>query len=182
MHCTCWRFVEIEQSARMSEENPKPRTVYQGFGARLYHDIPAWVREDAVYHIRVRCAPGSPDLTQPQIAGMLLESAKLYHERLRWWVHLFLLMPDHWHALLSFGPSREMSKTIGDWKGYHARHSGIVWQENFFDHRLRNHLDEFDAKYAYVRDNPVVTGMCVRAEDWPWQWSPSETFPDTHPE
>jgi len=148
--------------------------VYHGFGGRLFHEMPSWVQADAIYHIRVRCEVGSPRLTQPEIADRLLESVKLYQVKERWWVHLFLLMPDHWHALLSFGVGREMSKTIGDWKRWHTRHDGIVWQGNYFDHRVRNHLAEWDAKSDYIRNNPVVAGLCERAEDWPWQWSAHE--------
>jgi len=148
--------------------------VYHGFGGRLFHEMPSRVQDDAIYHIRVRCATGSAPLTQPDIAGRLLDSVKLYQAKERWWVHLFLLMPDHWHALLSFGLEREMSKTIGDWKRWHTRHSGIVWQENYFDHRVRNHLAEWDAKSDYIRNNPVVAGLCERAEKWPWQWSAHE--------
>jgi hypothetical protein len=91
----------------MSEASPKPPVFYHGFGGRLYHETPFWVREDAVYHIRVRSEFGSPSLTTPDIASQLLESAKFYHAKLHWWVHLFLLMPDHWHALLSFNPTPE---------------------------------------------------------------------------
>ena len=166
----------------MSDECPLPPRQYHGFAGRLYHDVPAWVREDAIFHIRVRCAPGCPPLTAPPLATLLLESVKLYHERERWWVHLFLLIPDHWHALLSFGPRHPMSKTLADWKGWHARRNGVVWQENFFDHRLRNHLAELDAKDAYIRGNPVVKGWCARTEDWTWQWSASDLAPDPRPE
>jgi REP element-mobilizing transposase RayT len=165
----------------MSEERPRLSKLYHGFGGRLNHEIPAWARDDAIYHIRVRCAAGSPLLTQPEIADRLLESVKFYHEKGRWWTYCFLLMPDHWHGLLSFGPTRDISKTIGEWKSYHARRSGIVWQENYFDHRLRNHLAEFDAKYSYIRRNPVVVGLCARPEDWPWQWHPVDLPPDTRP-
>jgi len=156
--------------------------MYHGFGGRLYHEVPAWVREDAIFHLRVRCEPESPRLTEPAVAQALLASAKFYHARQRWWVHLFLLMPDHWHALLSFGPRHSMSKTLGDWKGYHAKKTGIVWQEGYFDHRLRNHLAELDAKDAYIRQNPLVKGWCAKAEDWPWQWSAQDIPPDTRPE
>jgi len=160
---------------REPDEPPQAPRIYHGFGGRLYHEMPAWVADDAVYHVRVRCEKGSPSLTEPGLAGRLLESVKLYQEQQRWWVHLFLLMPDHWHALLSFGLAREMSKTIGDWKRFHARCSGIVWQENYFDHRVRNHLAELEAKWAYTRDNPIAAGLCERVEDWPWQWSAEES-------
>jgi REP element-mobilizing transposase RayT len=167
---------------RMSDDVPKKPSVYHGFGGRLLHEVPAWVRDDAIFHIRVRIEPTSPRLTEPSLAAALLDSVKFYHARGRWWVHLFVLMPDHWHALLTFGAQLSMGRVIGEWKKYHARHRGIVWQEGFFDHRLRNHLAELDDKHAYIRRNPVASGLCVRGEDWPWQWSANEIAPDTRPE
>jgi REP element-mobilizing transposase RayT len=91
-------------------------------------------------------------------------------------------MPDHWHALLSFGPEASMSRVVGDWKKYHARHAGIEWQQGYFDHRLRAHLEQLDAKAAYIRRNPVVAGLCTQEKDWPWQWSATDLAPDTRPE
>ena len=168
---------------RMDEENPpKPPKVWLGFGGRLFHRVPEWVRDDAIFHIRVRCAPGSQPLTEPDTARALLASVQFYHERHRWCAHLFVLMPDHWHALLSFPADASMSRVIGDWKKYHARHTGIVWQEGYFDHRLRAHLEQLDAKAAYIRRNPVVAGLCAREEDWPWQWQAEDLPPDTRPE
>ena len=161
---------------------PEPPKVWLGFGGRLFHRVPEWVRDDAVFHIRVRCAPGCKALTEPGTASALLAAARLYHERQRWCAHLFLLMPDHWHALLRFPSAAPMSRVIGDWKKYHTRHTGLVWQEGYFDHRLRGHLAELDAKAAYIRRNPVAAGLCAREEDWPWQWQAEDIPPDTRPE
>ena len=144
----------------------------KNYGGRLHHDVPDWVREDAIFHVRVRCQRGSAPLTEPGFAAVLLNSAMLYHTQERWWVHLFLLMPDHWHALLSFGQTASMSRVVGDWKHYHACRHGVNWQEGYFDHRLRNDVDEFDAKYAYIRANPVVKGLCAQPADWPWWTAP----------
>jgi len=76
-------------------------------------------------------------------------------------------MPDHLHALLSFPAEAGMSKTISAWKGYHARQTGVAWQANYFDHRIRS-AAEFELKAAYIRNNPVVKGLCPEAADWPW--------------
>jgi hypothetical protein len=46
-------------------------------------------------------------------------------------------MPDHLHAMLSFARDESMSEVIRDWKRFHTRTSQIVWQEGYFDHRLR---------------------------------------------
>ena len=167
----------------MGESDPAPpKKTYHGFGRRLVHDIPFWARDDAVFHLRVRCAPGSPPLTHPDTARALLDSVRLYHERRRWCVHLFLLMPDHWHALLSFPSDVAMSRVLGDWKKYHTKHLGLLWQDGYFDHRLRNHLDQYEAVFTYIRRNPLAKNLCPTEDAWPWQWRAPDIEPDTRPE
>ncbi len=63
-----------------------------------------------------------------------------------------------------------ISNVIGDWKHFQTRKHGIVWQEGYFDHRLRDDErgEQLLAKMNYIRQNPVVAGLCARAEDWPW--------------
>ena len=79
-------------------------------------------------------------------------------------------MPDHLHAVLSFPRDKAMSDVIRQWKRFHTRTNHVMWQEGFFDHRLRT--DErgvqLTAKLSYIRNNPVAAGLCARAEDWPW--------------
>jgi putative transposase len=140
------------------------------YPARLYHAAPPWVNAGSVFHIRVRCArENTLALTDSKVATALLESVRFYHERQRWFVDLFLLMPDHWHALISFPPLEQMSRVVGDWKRFQEKRLGIAWQEGFFDHRIRSDRD-FELKAHYIRQNPVAKGLCVGAEDWPWVW------------
>ena len=83
-------------------------------------------------------------------------------------------MPDHLHTLVSFNPDKSMSRSIGNWKSYHARTSGIQWQSNYFDHRIRNEIELF-LKYGYILNNPVVKGLCSPDEEWPWKLESKET-------
>ncbi len=78
-----------------------------------------------------------------------------------------LLMPDHWHALLNFPIESKMSVVIGRWKAWQTHQLGVLWQDNFFDHRIRN-KNEFELKAHYIRQNPVVKGLCPQAADWHW--------------
>ena len=78
-------------------------------------------------------------------------------------------MPDHWHALISFPRTEAMGGVIGDFKRFQEHSHGVAWQEGYFDHRIRND-DEFALKADYIRQNPVVKGLCGRAEEWPWVW------------
>lgn len=108
-----------------------------------------------VFHLRVRLALGiaQTPLTDPTLAPQLLESAAFYQARQRWFCHLFLLMPDHFHALLAFPAAEAMSRVVGDWKRYHTAKHRVAWQEGYFDHRLRSE-DEFQLKADYIREIP----------------------------
>lgn len=88
-------------------------------------------------------------------------------------MHLFLLMPDHCHGVLSFPSDRDAwVKTVRDWKNWLAWKHKISWQIDFFDHRLRSD-ESFMEKTQYVLDNPVRAGLVARWDDWPHRWWPA---------
>lgn len=142
----------------------KPMTVpeHRPFPGRLYHRVPSWVQDGAIFHIRVR-SNGS-HLTESTVATALLESVRLYHESRRWHVVLFVLMLDHWHSLLVFPPGAEMSKVIGGWKSFQAKRHGLNWQPGYFDHRIRDE-PELAKSWNYIRENPVAKGLCRTGAD-----------------
>ena len=146
--------------------------VARWFPSRLYHRVPDWVESGAVFHVRMaldRTKRQETLITLP-IGESLMESAKFYDSKGRWHLTVFMLMPDHIHALLSFPREESMSRVIGDWKHFQTHKHGIAWQKGFFDHRLRDDErgEQFSAKIDYIRQNPVVAGLCSRAEEWPW--------------
>lgn len=49
------------------------------------------------------------------------------------------------------------------------KRSGIVWQDESFDHVLR-HSDSLEQKIRYVRENPVRKGLVSKPEDYKWLW------------
>jgi putative transposase len=139
---------------------------------RLHHTVPSWVKTGSYFHIRLRVASDNPlPLTQWENARGLLDSVRNYHERGRWHCLLFLLMPDHAHALLAFPREAYMSRVIGEWKHYAVRQVKIRWQANYFDHRIRDSRN-LEEKHAYILRNPVVRGLCSREADWPWVLTP----------
>ncbi len=135
--------------------------------SRLYHSVPGWVPDGSLFHIRIRVEIG--DLTAPPTSEALLSSVANYQKTQRWWCRIFMLMPDHLHALLSFPREPGMSETVRAWKSYHTRMLGVRWQDGFFDHRLRNE-QQADEKFAYILANPVVKGLCPTPDAWPYRW------------
>jgi putative transposase len=146
------------------------------YPGRLYHKTPGWVSEGVSFHIRIRAAPSQSSLLDTALGPALLQAAQRYHESGTWWCELFLLMPDHAHAILAFPATPGMSETVRNWKRATSRFHHVQWQEGFFDHRLRSDSEARD-KWDYIRRNPVVTKLCASEEDWPWWWSGVLTNP-----
>jgi REP element-mobilizing transposase RayT len=142
----------------------------------LRHDVPLGLEDGSLFFITVNCAErGRAQLTPALASQNLLDAALFYHERRHWHIHLFLLMPDHWHAIMGFPRRETMEDLFRNWKRYTSRTFGIAWQDGFFDHRLRNDLEVVE-KHHYIEHNPVRRGLCAKPEDWPHQmhWSPSQ--------
>ena len=98
-------------------------------------------------------------------AGLMLDAARFYHEQGKWFLRLFLLMPDHSHMLASFPEGASAKAVCGAWKRYVAGHFGVRFQTDCFEHRIRNG-EEFSEKWWYIRNNPVRKGLVADAEEW----------------
>jgi putative transposase len=128
------------------------------------------VGDGALFHIRIRAARDfGATLTEPKLAASLLAAALQYHETENWWCQIFLLMPDHLHALMAFPRETGMSAAVRKGKRCTARLCEVSWQGNYFDHRIRT-KKEAAQKWWYIRQNPVVKGLCATVDDWPWWW------------
>jgi REP element-mobilizing transposase RayT len=137
---------------------------------RLYHDVPSWVAETSLYFVTFCTIPrGRNQLCLPKVGARLLGSAIHYHRTTRWWIRLFLLMPDHVHALIAVPKGESLPDSIRMWKGYQTKLHGISWQSGFFDHRLRSAESEQE-KTNYILQNPVRAGLVSKPEDWPYVW------------
>ena len=137
---------------------------------QLPHEIPSWVQPGSVFFITICGTPkGRDQFCQPAVAPKIMDAAKFYHDRLTWYVHLIVLMPDHIHGLFAFPPDRSIKQVLTSWKGYLAKTCGLEWQRDFFEHRIRDDAAR-EEKAHYIRANPVRAGLVERAEDWPHVW------------
>ncbi|MGA0094112.1 MAG: REP-associated tyrosine transposase [Chthoniobacterales bacterium] len=153
---------------------PRPESPLLPSRKTLPHEIPMWIDPSAeVYFVTINSLPrGENQLCTPATAPDLLHSASFRHESHHWFIHLFLLMPDHLHALLSFPrQTNGIQHVIKNWKAWTAKHLRIKWQRDFFEHRLR--ADEgATEKFNYILANPVRAGLVDSAVAWPWLlWS-----------
>ncbi|MFZ1011682.1 MAG: transposase [Candidatus Sulfotelmatobacter sp.] len=102
-------------------------------------------------------------------ARLLIDT--LYHYRdAAYLLHEFVIMPDHFHVLLT--PKTSLEKAVQFIKGgfsYRAKKelgsNMEVWQKGFSDHRIRDAADSL-RHVDYIRENPVRENLCERPEEY----------------
>ena len=133
------------------------------------------------------CAPRTPyPPTFDSIAELLMQHAREYHQMVKWFISLFLVMPDHLHFIVKAvnwdgvrgAPALPVNdhgvrgapalpRLIANWKHWLTANYGIRFQVNFFDTRLRDDA-HYAEKFHYICNNPVRKGLCATARDWPY--------------
>ena len=146
----------------------------------LPHEIPLWVDPSKeTYFITINCQErGRNQLALPHVAEALFDTVRHRQANFLWWPYLFLLMPDHLHALLSFPPSNKPIKLIvSKWKEWTAKQLGLKWQDDFFEHRMRREESRRE-KADYILANPVRAGLVARGDEWPYVYFGDGQRPD----
>ena len=146
----------------------------------LPHNIPLWIDPNKeIYFLTINCrVRHSNQLARAAISQAIFDTVAFRNDQYIWFSYLFLLMPDHAHALISFPPSGKPVRTvISKWKEWTAKTIGIEWQLDFFEHRLR-HEESHREKAEYILQNPVRAGLIQKPEDWPYVWFPEGQKPE----
>ena len=121
---------------------------------------------------------GAPRTPKPPtfdtIATVILQHAREYHQMGKWFITLFLVMPDHIHLIMLVPETGDgvrgapaLPRVIGNWKHWLTANYGIPFQVNFWDTRLRDDA-HYAEKFRYICRNPVRKGLCEHAVDWPY--------------
>jgi len=137
---------------------------------KLPHAVPFWVPQNAVFYITINCIPHHQNhLAHPEIANTIHASLLHYQNMGKWWIRLFVLMPDHLHGLIVFSREQAVESVVGNWKRYLATHHQIHWQVNYHETRIRDRAMLIE-KRDYIRANPVRQGLVQTPDDWSYQW------------
>jgi len=108
-------------------------------------------------------------------AAMLVE-AKLfeYRDKGRYYVHSYVVMPEHFHVLLTPGRTTSLEKAVGLIKGGSSFEIGKalrmkfpVWHEGFTEHEIRDEVD-YETHVRYIQSNPVKAGLVREPGDYPY--------------
>ena len=106
--------------------------------------------------------------------GLVVDALAASRRKLRFLLYGYVVMPDHWHALLWTTYPLTISRAVQDIKWISASSlnrargtSGTVWQHQFWDRFVR-HAKEFRQRLDYMHLNPVRKGLVAKPEDWRW--------------
>jgi len=89
-----------------------------------------------------------------------------------WKILAAILMPDHMHLLATpYDREASVGSVSATIKRRMRRRLGAEWewQPGCFDRLLRR--EEFaEAKWQYIRENPVRAGLVAHWDDWPYRF------------
>jgi REP-associated tyrosine transposase len=105
----------------------------------------------------------------------------------RYLLHEYVLMPDHFHALISVPPRVTVERAVQWIKGafsYRAKKEagfqGEIWQRGFSDEFIVDAAG-YRARCAYIRQNPVRAGLARVPEEYPYGSAGSDQEMDPMP-
>ena len=106
--------------------------------------------------------------------GLVADALANSRRKLHFLLYGYVVMPDHWHALIWTTYPLTISRAVQDIKWHLASslnrarsRSGSIWQHQFWD-RFARHGKEFRDRLVYMHLNPVRKGLVARPEDWRW--------------
>jgi putative transposase len=112
---------------------------------------------------------------------IFIESLLHYRDEGTYLLHEFVLMPDHFHALLTPGQSTTLERALQFIKGGSAKairekllFRFPVWQRGFSDHRIRDAAD-YRLHAGYLARNPVKKQLAASPAEYRWS-SASSAF------
>jgi putative transposase len=114
-----------------------------------------------------------------QLAQLFLRCLFDYRDQHSFQLQAFVLMPNHFHLLLTPAPAVTIEKAMQLIKGgFSHRAKDLVgpnteiWQRGFTDRRVRN-VEEMQGFLRYIHTNPVAAKFAATPESYPY----SSAFP-----
>lgn len=134
---------------------------------------------DRTFFVSSSIAGGRALLQTERSAKLFIEVLYSYRERGKYRLHEFVVMPNHFHVLLTVGPELSIEKAVQFIKGGFAFQAGKafgfkapVWSHGFSEVRVFDPESYFNHR-KYIHENPFKKRLAQSAADLPF----SSAFP-----
>ncbi len=144
-----------------------PRRLHRYYGSGYLHFITS------------SCYQRRPLLNTPRRRTWFLEILEQVRRRYTFVVVGYVVMPEHFHLLISEpergNPSTVMQvlkqrfarKVLRDWRKRSERGQNRLWQRRFYDFVVWSEGKRVE-KLRYMHRNPVKRGLALEPEQWAW--------------
>ena len=111
-------------------------------------------------------------LQSDRMAALFVDVLVHYRQQRKYFLHEFVVMPNHFHLLIT--PTESLERALQLIKGgfsYRARKElgflGEIWQPSYHDRRVRN-SEEYSAFRKYIHMNPVREKIVSNPAEYPF--------------
>lgn len=139
------------------------------------------------YFVTTKCAQNRHIFQVPEVAQILILTLFHYRDQGAYLLHEFVVMPDHFHLMLTPSETTSLEKAIGMIKGGSSHrihkergHKMEIWQEGFHDWTIRD-ANDWRATVEYIQMNPVRAKLVARPAEWPYSSVQAEFILDPIP-
>jgi putative transposase len=131
-------------------------------------------QRNQIYHLRASTHKREPFFKDFYIGRIVVKSMRFLHERGDVESLAFVVMPEHFHWLVTLRNDQSLECVMGSLKRQSGREINRalgregkrVWQKGYFDRAVRAEEDLRDAA-RYIVANPVRAGLCTHVKDYP---------------
>jgi putative transposase len=115
-----------------------------------------------------------PLFRKGDVARLLLDVLYQNRKLSRFLLHEFVLMPDHFHLILTPAPDKSLERALQYIKGGFSfrvkrelAYKGFSWEEGFTNHRIRD-FDDYQQHREYIHRNPVQARLSKTPAEYPY--------------
>jgi putative transposase len=103
-------------------------------------------------------------------AELLLQTIQHYRSQDRFLLHAFVIIPDHFHLILTPASDVSLEKAMQFIKGgfsFRLKDKKEVWMRSFNESQIASE-ERFKECIQYIEANPVRRGLVTEAQDYPF--------------
>jgi len=121
-----------------------------------------------------KCLEPRKPLIDNLVASEICSVLSFYSEKKLICLGAFVVMLDHWHAVLATADGKPVSQRMQNLGQWLDRRCGKIlsgqdceWQDGFYETRIRS-ARQFQFVCGYIEENPVRAGLVKSLSDWKW--------------
>src|SRR5262249_7907432 len=140
------------------------RVIRHKYSQQVTRGLQRFYGADDLHFITCSCYRRQPFLSTPGRRDLFLEILEETRLKYRFVVHAYVVMPEHFHLLITEPELGDPSVVMKVIKQRFARriHQGtdseLVWQKRFYDFNVWNTRKRIE-KLRYIHRNPVKRGL-----------------------